>query len=91
LTSADGSIRTLSTATINSQNATPLSTVNRNAVTYGKQFVVVGSGGNILTSKDGSTFTASAPTGTTQDLFAVARGYLGYSAAGAGGTVLLSK
>jgi hypothetical protein len=65
--------------------------VNWNAITYGKQFVVVGSGGNILTSKDGNTFTASAPTGTTQDLFAVARGYLGYSAAGAGGTVLLSK
>ena len=42
-------------------------------------------------SKDGSTFTASAPTGTTQELFAVARGYLGYSAAGAAGTLLLSK
>jgi hypothetical protein len=93
VTSADGSIWTRSTATINSQTGTPLnlSAVNWNAVTYGTQFIIVGSGGNILTSMDGSTFTASAPTGTTQELFAVARGYLGYSAAGAGGTVLLSK
>ena len=93
LTSADGSIWTRSTDPINSQTGTPvnLSTVNWNAITYGKQFVVVGSGGNILTSKDGNTFTASAQTGTTEDLHAVARGYLGYSAAGAGGTVLLSK
>ena len=93
VTSADGSIWTRSTTTINSQTGTPLnlSAVNWNAVTYGTQFIVVGSGGNILTSKDGSTFTASAPTGTAQELFAVARGYLGYSAAGAAGTVLLSK
>lgn len=86
ITSGDGSIWAPSAAM-----PMNLSTVNWNAVTYGTQFMVVGSGGNILTSKDGSTFTASDPTGTTQELFAVARGYLGYSAAGAAGTVLLSK
>jgi hypothetical protein len=93
VTSTDGSSWSRNSATITSQAGTPLnlSAVNWNAVTYGTQFVVVGSGGNILTSKDGSTFTASAPTGTTQELFAVARGYLGYSAAGAAGTLLLSK
>jgi len=93
LTSADGSNWSRNSAAITSQAGTPLnlSAVNWNAVTYGTQFVVVGSGGNILTSKDGSTFTASAPTGTTQELFAVARGYLGYSAAGAAGALLLSK
>lgn len=93
MTSADGSSWTRNTAAINSQSGTPLNlaTVNWNAVTYGTQFIVVGSGGNILTSKDGSTFTASAPTGSAQELFAVTRGYLGYSAAGAAGTVLLSK
>ena len=91
LTSADGSNWIRSTATINSKTGTNLSSINWNAVTYGKQFVVVGSGGNILTSKDGITFIASDPTGTPQELYAVARGYLGYSAAGAAATVLLSK
>jgi len=93
VTSSDGSSWTRSTATINSLAGLPLnlSTIDWNAVTYGTQFIIVGSGGNVLTSKDGSTFTASAPTGTTQELFAVARGYLGYSVAGAAGTLLLSK
>jgi hypothetical protein len=93
VTSTDGSSWSRNSATITSQAGTPLnlSAVNWNAITYGTQFIVVGSGGNILTSKDGSTFTASAPTGVTQELFAVARGYLGYSTAGAAGTLLLSK
>ena len=93
LTSTNGLSWGPITAAITSATGTPLnpSNVSWNAVTYGTQFIVVGSGGNILTSKDGRTFTASAPTGTSQELFAVTRGYLGYSAAGASGTVLLSK
>jgi len=93
VTSANGLSWGPITAAITSASGTPLnpSNVRWNAITYGTQFIVVGSGGNILTSTDGRTFTASAPTGTSQELFAVTRGYLGYSAAGASGTVLLSK
>lgn len=67
-------------------------TANLNAVTYGTQFVTVGSGGNAFTSADGVTWAATdSATKTTNELFAVARGSLTYSAVGAAGTNLLAK
>lgn len=62
-----------------------------NAVTYGTQFVAAGSGGNIVISTDGVTWTAISPLATSNNLYAVARGTLAYSAVGAAGTNLLSK
>jgi hypothetical protein len=64
---------------------------NINAVAYGAQFVAVGSGGNIFTSTDGVAWTASAASGTSNDLNAVTRGVLAYSAVGVLGANLLAK
>jgi len=62
-----------------------------NAVTYGGQFVTVGSGGNIFISTNGLAWTLTAPSATSQTLYAVVHGLNGYSAVGAAGTNLLSK
>ncbi|MFZ4480869.1 MAG: WD40/YVTN/BNR-like repeat-containing protein [Rhodoferax sp.] len=61
-----------------------------NAVTFGTQFVAVGAGGTIYTSGDGLNWTLTPPV-TTQDLYAVTRGSLSYSAVGAAGSNLLSR
>jgi hypothetical protein len=82
LSSTDG-------ATWTPQVVTGASTLN--AVAYGTQFVAVGTGGNIVISNDGVTWTAISPLATSNNLYAVARGTLAYSAVGAAGTNLLSK
>ncbi len=61
-----------------------------NAVTYGAQFVAVGAGGSIFTSGDAVNWTPAA-SGTGQDLYAIVRGLLSYSAVGDAGSNLLSK
>ncbi len=60
------------------------------AITYGPSgFVTVGVGGTILTSRDGSTWTARA-SGTSQWLVGVVYGGNQYVAVGDSGTVLVS-
>jgi hypothetical protein len=61
-----------------------------NAVTFGTQFVAVGAGGTIFVSSDAVNWTPT-PTATVQDLYAIARGTLSYSAVGVAGSNLLSK
>jgi hypothetical protein len=61
-----------------------------NAVTFGTQFVTVGAGGAIFVSGDALNWTLT-PSGSAQDLYAVARGALSYSAVGVAGNNLLSK
>ncbi len=81
LTSTDGANWTLQT--LPGANAL-------NAVTYGMQFVTVGAAGNIFYSTDGVSWTL-APAASNQNLYAVARGDLLYSAVGAAGSNLLSR
>lgn len=71
----------------------PVAGINLNAVTYGTQFIAVGAGGNIFYSTDGALWKAAVVTtpGSTNDLFAVVRGTLAYSAVGASGTNLFAK
>ena len=72
--------------------AVPVAGINLNAVTYGTQFIAAGAGGNIFHSTDGTLWTSAVVTpGLTNDLFAVVRGTLAYSAVGASGTNLFAK
>ena len=61
-----------------------------NAVVYASQFVAVGAAGKVFISTDGLNWMLTSAA-TSQDLYAVTRGYLNYSAVGAAGTNLLSK
>ncbi|MDO8698889.1 MAG: hypothetical protein Q7J75_00425 [Rhodoferax sp.] len=70
---------------------TPPAAVDLKAVAYGTQFIAAGNGGNIFTSLDGVTWVASSPTGTTNNLLAVARGDLNYSAVGTAGANLMAR
>ena len=70
--------------------ATP-SLVDLKSIDYGTQFVAVGGGGNIFTSTNGATWTASSPTGTTADLNALIRVTLAYLTVGAAGTNLIAR
>jgi len=81
LSSADGA---------NWSTQTLAGTGSLNAVTYGAQYVAVGTGGKVFISADGVSWTATTPV-TSQNLYAVARATLTYSAVGAAGTNLLSK
>lgn len=67
-----------------------LGTATLNAVRYGGQFVAVGVGGAIWTSLDGLAWTKQV-SNTTADLNAVLRTLTGYTAVGAGGTVLTAS
>lgn len=71
----------------------PVAGINLNAIIYGTQFIAVGAGGNIFYSTDGALWKAAVVTapGSTNDLFAVVRGPLAYSAVGASGTNLFAK
>lgn len=72
--------------------AVPVAGINLNAITYGTQFIAVGAGGNIFYSTDGVLWeSAIVPPSSTNDLFAVVRGTLAYSAVGAAGTNLFAK
>ncbi|MEP7155475.1 MAG: hypothetical protein ABI905_06860 [Betaproteobacteria bacterium] len=68
---------------------TPISAARMNAVSFGGQFVAIGNGGVIYTSADGTAWTARS-SGTTNDLFGIARTSTGYIAVGANGTNLTS-
>ncbi|MFZ1640435.1 MAG: Calx-beta domain-containing protein [Candidatus Contendobacter sp.] len=56
----------------------------------GDQFVAVGTGGAILTSPDGATWTAITPAPTTQDLYGVAWSGQRFVVVGKSGTILTS-
>ena len=63
-----------------------------NAITYGRQFVAVAEDGNIKTSIDGLTWTATTTTpANASPIYAVTRGLYDYTAVGAGGLNLHSK
>jgi hypothetical protein len=92
---ADGASGALFTSTDGITWAAPTPSVtgnNLNAVTFGTQFIAVGAGGNIFYSTDGALWTSAVVTpGSANDLFAVVRGTLAYSAVGASGTNLFAK
>jgi hypothetical protein len=83
VSSADGSL------TWTQSNNSP-TTENLNAVTYnGGRFLAVGSGGTILLSTDGATWTKET-SGIQNDLHAVSNWGAGFIAVGANGTIITS-
>jgi hypothetical protein len=80
-----------STDTLTWTTATSVSAQNLNAVaSNGSQVVAVGNAGAIQYSADGVTWYAAASVPTTNALYGVAWGSVGWVAVGAGGTLLTS-
>lgn len=89
---ASGTVLSSTDATAWAPQVLPGVSANLNAVAYGTQFVAVGASGTILISTDGVNWTAASTSpANSADLYAVVRGFNGYSAVGAAGTNLLSR
>lgn len=71
-----------------SQASLPVGSIN--GITYGRQFVLVGDSGIIYTSQNGTAWAAQ-PSGTGNNLKAIANNLVSYSAVGAAGTNVLAK